>query len=69
MNNPYIDKNGNKKWLDSKGFYHRDDGPALEYIDGTKFWYQHGEYHREDGPAYEGANGTKEWYIEGKWIK
>jgi hypothetical protein len=38
---------------------HRDDGPAIEYSDGEKVWYQHGLRHRIDGPALEHANGDK----------
>ena len=25
------------------GVLHRDDGPAVEYVDGSKFWYRNGE--------------------------
>ena len=45
---------------------HREDAPAVEYNDGTKFWYIHGKLHREDGPAVEYPNGTKHWYLKGK---
>lgn len=49
-------------------YYHRDDGPAVEFISGTKFWFQNGEYHREDGPAIEHSDGYKEWHYEGKYV-
>ena len=51
--------------------YHREDGPAIEYKNGTKFWYKNGKYHREDGPAIEFANGSKYYYndIEYSGIK
>jgi hypothetical protein len=42
---------------------HREDGPAMEYADGTKEWYIDGQLHREDGPATEGFNGTKRWWL------
>jgi antitoxin component YwqK of YwqJK toxin-antitoxin module len=45
---------------------HREDGPAIEWADGSKSWYLNGELHREGGPAAECANGTKEWYRDGK---
>ena len=45
---------------------HRTDGPAVEYANGTKHWYQNDQRHRIDGPAVEWANGNKWWYIEGK---
>ena len=48
------------------GKLHREDGPAIEYADGTKCWYVDGKRHRTDGPAIEWANGHKEWYIDGK---
>lgn len=41
---------------------HRLDGPAVEYADGTKSWYQNGELHRLDGPAIEYVDGTNIWY-------
>lgn len=48
------------------GRLHREDGPALEYFNGTKYWYKNGKRHREDGPAVEHYNGYKEWYINGR---
>ena len=51
-------------YLDDK--LHRIAGPAAEWADGEKEWYQNGLLHRIDGPAYEGANGYKEWWVEGK---
>ena len=54
------------EWRDDKGRYHRLDGPAIEWTDGAKHWYQNGERHRLDGPACEFVNGTKCWYQNGK---
>jgi hypothetical protein len=62
------DYEGNKRWYDSKGEYHRDDGPACENINGDKFWFKHGKFHREDGPAVELHDGQKNWYINDIWI-
>lgn len=45
---------------------HREEGPAVEYLDGTKEWYKNGLRHREDGPAVEDSEGDKEWYLNGK---
>ncbi len=45
---------------------HRDNGPAVEYEDGSKFWYQNGKNHRLDGPAIEWYDGKKEYCINGK---
>ena len=30
------------KWYDVNKKFHRLDGPAVEYNDGTKFWFYHG---------------------------
>lgn len=45
---------------------HREDGPAVEYTDGSKEWWVNEKLHREDGPATEYADGTKEWWLNGK---
>ena len=45
---------------------HRTDGPAVEYVNGTKHWYQNGKLHRLDGPAIEHPDGTRMWYQNGK---
>ena len=64
----HVDEFGNK-------FYHadrkmelltRDDGPAIEYADGSKEWWINGDQHREDGPACEYVNGSKEWWVNGE---
>ena len=30
---------GNKSWYNENGELHREDGPALEYSNGTKEWW------------------------------
>ena len=59
------DRYGNKYWENKEGQCHRTDGPAVEYVDGMKHWYQNDEPHRTDGPAIEYANGSKDWYQNG----
>ena len=49
-----------------KGEYHREDGPAVTYESGSKFWYLNGKRHRVDGPACEYADGDKSWWLNGK---
>jgi len=44
---------------------HREDGPAVECKDGSKYWYRNDLRHREDGPAIEFSSGTKAWYLDG----
>jgi hypothetical protein len=45
---------------------HREDGPAVEWANGDKYWYRDGRRHREDGPAAEYVDGTKYWYRDGR---
>ena len=51
MSQMEIDRNGTKIWRNPKGHYHREDGPAVEYVDGSKEWFIEGKHHREGGPA------------------
>ena len=61
----FKDFSNRKEWyLDGK--LHRDDGPAIECVNGYKLWYQYGQLHRFDGPAVEASNGDKCWYQNGK---
>ena len=59
-----VDEEGTTRWYkDAKRtILHREDGPAIEYADGSKCWYKNGQRHRTDGPAIERADGTKHWY-------
>jgi hypothetical protein len=59
--------NGDKCWH-LNGLFHREDGPAIEGVDGYKAWIRNGKYHREDGPAIEWADGVLEWYLDGKYL-
>lgn len=47
------------------GFYHREDGPAIESTD-CKEWWVNGLLHREDGPAVEFDDGYREWRVNHK---
>ena len=59
-----VDNFGTTRWYkDTKcNILHRENGPAIEYADGDKFWLQDGLLHRTDGPAIERANGDIEWW-------
>ena len=61
---PETDKAGNVRWY-WKGQLHREDGPAVEWANGSKWWCRNGELHREDGPAIECVDGFKSWYRNG----
>ena len=59
-----IDKDDTKWWwLNNK--FHREDGPAVEFLNGGKMWYLNGIRHREDGPAIERSDGAKIWLLNG----
>ena len=63
-------KNGRYENIEAVYWYlnnqlHREDGPAIERLSGTKEWYLNGQRHREDGPAIQYFNRTKEWCING----
>jgi hypothetical protein len=65
-----IDKDGNKFYFKDRDMtiIHREDGPAIEYANGDKYWYINGKRHREDGPATEFASGTKYWFLNGIFL-
>ena len=60
-----IDEYGKKCYYNAENQIHREDGPAVVWASGTKYWYINGKLHREDGPACEYAYGSKFWYIHG----
>lgn len=52
------------RWY-KNGQLHREDGPAVEWVDGSKEWFIDGKHHRENGPAIEWDDGKREWYLNG----
>lgn len=67
---PYVNvySNGDKYYYKTPKMtiLHREDGPAIEHVNGHKEWWINGKLHRTDGPAIEYADGGKDWYINGK---
>ena len=63
-----VDDAGNVRWhKDAKcDILHRENGPAVEWANGVRSWYQNGKRHRTDGPAVEYPTGSKSWYINGE---
>lgn len=61
-----VDMRGTRWYYNAADQLHRDEGPAIEYANGGKRWYQNDQYHRTDGPAVEYADGTKFWYHNGQ---
>ena len=66
----YNDDNSLKgfQYRDEYGIVHRENGPAYEFINGTKKWLIHGMFHRLEGAAIIWNNGVKDWYITGSLI-
>jgi hypothetical protein len=64
----WIDTYGNKCYYKDRemNIRHRIDGPAVETVRGTKFWYVDDKLHRLDGPAMIWANGDREWWVDGE---
>ena len=63
-----VDDFGTTRWFKDAehSIRHRENGPAVIWADGSKFWLQDGQLHRIDGPAVERADCTKEWHINGE---
>ena len=57
-----VDASGTRWYHNAAELLHRDEGPAIEYADGSKCWFQNGLLHRIVGPAVEYSNGDKEWW-------
>lgn len=47
------------------GVPHREDGPAIEHLNGAKSYHIDGKFHRIDGPAVIYADGRQSFYING----
>ena len=62
--NPEIDSKGTKRWRNDQGLLHRTDGPAVEWSNGSKYWWVNDKLHRIDGPAVERASGSKYWWVD-----
>ena len=68
--------NGREEWSTEGGFlmflkdgkYHREDGPAIIFEDGTRCWALNGLYHRVGGPAIETAEGYCDWFLNGREV-
>ena len=55
---------GTRRYYNHANQPHREDGPAIEFATGDKFWYLNGLLHRTDGPAVESGSYC-EWHIWG----
>lgn len=59
---PAVEEYAVKEWF-SRGVFHREDGPAVEWGNGKREWWVHGQRHRVDGPASIRADGSEEWWL------
>ena len=58
---------GTYQHYNAGGQLHRVGGPAVEYANGSKEWYQTGLRHRVDGPAITWPGGDcGSWFLHGK---
>lgn len=57
----HVDSFGAKYWYRDRK-RHRDNGPAVECLNGHTEWWINGKLHRLDGPAVEKTDGTKIWF-------
>lgn len=56
---------GDRVWRDEKGYFHRENGPAIIERCGDQEWWVNGKRHRTDGPAVIFAKDFAEWWIKG----
>lgn len=61
-----IEINGDLFYLNNNGLLDRNDGPAIEFANGDKYWFSNGRIHKDDGPAFISSTGVKEYWIRGK---
>ena len=61
-----IDNDGTQYWRNSRGQFHRIDGPAYISTDGVHAWWTNGQRHRIDGPAVIHADVSQHWYVNGR---
>ena len=61
-----VDTDGTAYYYNKQGQLHRVYGPAVEYSDGSRAWWQNGRLHRIDSPAVMHGNGGRhEWWQNG----
>jgi len=58
-----ISTTGTIRYYNENDELHREGGPAVEYMSGTKVWYVNGKRHRLDGPSFEYFDNQKLWYL------
>jgi hypothetical protein len=62
-----VDSDGTVRYYDVVGRPHREDGPAVQYTNGSEYWYYKGTRHREGGPAIWVSENEYAWFHMGKY--
>ena len=63
-----VDESGTRWYYNNAGQLHRTNGPAVEWADDDKFWYQNGLLHRTDGPAIISKTGVPSFWLNGEYM-
>ena len=64
----YFNVNGNHTaYYNAAGQLHRENGPAVECMNGDKIYCVNGKLHRDDGPAVD-TRYQQEYWINGKQV-
>ena len=63
-----VDIYGHRRYYNAEGQPHREHGPAVEHVNGSKFWYQNGKLHRTDGPAIISKTGVPSFWLNGEYM-
>lgn len=50
------------------GQIHNENLPAVEWEDGTKFWFLNGKRHNENGPAVVHPDGRGDYFLDGEFL-
>lgn len=50
-----------------KGLWHREDGPAIIFDEGSRHWFKNGMSHRIGGPAIENTDSDCCYAINDHW--
>jgi hypothetical protein len=59
-----VDDNGNTFWK-SRGVLHRENGPAIEWADGSVEYFFYGRRHRVNGPAVIFPGRYEAYWVNG----
>ena len=67
MTELFITENVTKSWFCNNQF-HRANGPAINYRDGSQYWYRYNQMHRTNGPAVIFTNGYVEYWVNDQQV-